>query len=268
MKQANCSLSIKSRLFLLFLMFAWIAVELIATSPQAFAAAKAGLVLYLPFEDGKGDIARDASGNGNDGKLIKGPKWVAGQSGMALEFQGNSYVEVPDKPNSGLDGVDGLTIEAWVKQSAHHDNGIVVKLTGGGFWPNSYNLETWSDANMWFGVEQDALAISAPKYPLDKWFHFTGVFDGKAKKQSIYLNGKEVAQGNAPTNKVPDGDKPVWIGTVDPNNFFFQGLLDEVAIYSRALTEGEIQQDMRGVVLAVQSEGKLATTWGKLKAGN
>jgi hypothetical protein len=240
---------------------------LLATVSQTIAAEKPGLVLYLPFEEGKGDVAGDASGNGNDGKLINKPKWVTGQIGMALEFDGSNYVEAADQPNSGFDGVDGLTIEAWVKQGAHHDNGIVVKLTGAGFWPNSYNLETWSDANMWFGVFQDALAISAPNYPLNEWFHFTGVFDGKAKKQYIYLNGNEVAQGPAPTDTVPDGDQPVWIGIVDPNNFFFRGMLDEIAIYSRALTPAEIQQDMNGVILAVQSKDKLATTWGKVKRG-
>ena len=268
MKQASFSVT-KPRFFNVFVTLTFVAVGLMAASPQATAVDKEGLALYLPFEEGKGDIAKDASGNGNDGKLIQGPKWVKGQFGTALEFQGNNYVEVPDKPNSGFDGVEGLTIEAWVRQEAHHDNGIVVKLTGGSFWPCSYNLETWSDTNMWFGVDQDALALSAPNYPLNKWFHFTGVFDGKAKKQYIYLNGKEVAQGNASTTKVPDGEKPVWVGIVDPNNFFFRGMLDEIAIYSRVLTATEIQQDMeKGVVLAVQSKGKLATTWGKLKGGN
>lgn len=238
---------------------------------QVSIAKKADLLLYLPFNEGKGDVAKDASGNGNDGKLIGGPKWVAGKVGIALEFQANTYVEVADKKGSGLDGVDGLTVEAWVKQSTHHDNGIVVKLTTAAFWPNSYNLETWSDQNLWFGVEHEPKAISAPGYPLNDWFHFSGVFDGKAKKQYIYLNGKEVAKGDVPSSVVPDGDKPVWIGTVDPSNFFFRGILDEIAIYKRALVAAEIQQDMnQGVdpgASAVQKHGKLAVTWGKIKTG-
>lgn len=238
-------------------------------SPQTSFAKKADLVLYLPFSENKGDVVKDASGNGNDGKLVNNPKWVAGKIGTALEFQANSYVEVADKKNSGLDGVEGLTIEAWVKQGTHHDNGIVVKLTTAAFWPNSYNLETWSDQKLWFGVDQDPFAISAGGYPLNDWFHFAGVFDGKAKKQYIYLNGKEVAKGDAPTGKVPDGEKPVWVGTVDPTNFPFKGILDEVAIYKRALTAAEIQEDINQGVLpaasVVQKEGKLSTVWGKLK---
>jgi hypothetical protein len=98
-------------------------------------AAKEGLVLYLPFD---GNL-EDASGNGNDGSVHGNAKWVDGKSGKAMEFDGATYVEIPDKANSGFDGVPGLTIEVWVKQSTHHDNGIVVKLTTAGqFWPCSY----------------------------------------------------------------------------------------------------------------------------------
>jgi alpha-N-arabinofuranosidase len=240
-------------------------VGLWAALALSASGAKPDLVLYLALEEGKGDTARDTSGNGNDGKLVGNPKWVAGKVGGALEFGGNAYVEVPDKKGSGLDGVPGLTIEAWVRQAAHHDNGIVVKLTTAAFWPCSYNLETWSDANMWFGVDVDAMAVSAAGYPLKEWFHLAGVFDGKQKKQYIFLNGKRVAEGPASVGTVPDGDKPVWIGTVDAVSFPFQGALDEVAIYSRALTDAEIQEDMRGIVLAVRSEAKLATRWAAMR---
>jgi len=51
-------------------------------------------------------------------------------------------------------------------------------------------------------------------------------------------------------------------------DMFFEGIIDDVAIYNRALTEKEIRTDMGGGVLplAVQSTEKLATTWGSIKA--
>jgi len=172
---------------------------------------------------------------------------------------------VADSPNSGFDGVPALTVELWAKQDSHHDNGLVVKLTSGAFWPCSYNLETWSDANAWFGVDQDAFAIAAGGYPLKEWYHLAAVFDGKTKTQSLYLNGKKVKEGPAPTGTVPDGEKPLFIGTVDPTNYRFQGAIDEVAIYSRALTASEIQSDMGGIILAINAHDRLATRWGTLK---
>jgi len=62
----------------------------------SFAQIDNSLVLYLPFDEGTGDIAKDGSGNGNDGVLNGKPKWVEGKYGSALEFDGKTnYVEVP-----------------------------------------------------------------------------------------------------------------------------------------------------------------------------
>lgn len=229
------------------------------------AASVEGLSLYLPLDENKGDASADMSGNGHVAKFVGSPKWTTGKLGAAVQLDGQSYLEVADAPKSGFDAVSALTIELWAKQDAHHDNGLVVKLTGGGFWPCSYNLETWSDSNVWFGVDQDGLAISAGGYPLNEWYHLAAVFEGKSKTQALYLNGKKVKEGPTPTDTVPDGDKPVYIGTVDPTNYRFQGAVDEVAVYSRALTAAEIQNDMAGITLAVDAKNRLAARWGALK---
>ena len=227
-----------------------------------------GLALYLQFDEGAGNVARDASGNGHEAALINSPKLVNGKIGKALELAGGAYIEVPDSPDSGFDNVKELTIELWARQATTHDNGIVVKLLTPAFWPCSYNLETWGDSNIWFGVDSDASAVSAPGYPLNEWYHLAAVFDGGAQMQTIYLNGKKVAEGAAPTDTVPDGDMPIYIGTVTPANHPFLGAVDEVAIYSRALSAAEIQADMGGISLAVEPSGKLGATWGDLKRGN
>lgn len=52
------------------------------------------------FDEGKGEVAQDASGNGLDGRLIGGPEWVEGKFGKALRFDDQSaYVEVPPHEN-------------------------------------------------------------------------------------------------------------------------------------------------------------------------
>ncbi len=66
------------------------------------------------FDEGKGDVASDASGNGLDGEFEGKPEWVEGKFGMALEFDGNSaYVQIPAHENP----TEAITVSAWVKSA-------------------------------------------------------------------------------------------------------------------------------------------------------
>jgi len=236
-------------------------LALLIVSPCVFAAEN-GLVLYLPFN---GDI-KDASGNNVVGTIKGNDSWVDGKFGKAMEFDGTTYVEIPDENKGTLDGVPGLTIGIWVKQDTDHNNGIVVKLsTAGTNWPCSYNLETWSDQLAYFDVGPDAGKYATTKYPLKEWYYLVGVFDGDKGEDRIYVNGK-LGSSNPRTEKVvPDGDPPVCIGCVSPGNYFFKGALDELVIYNRVLTDAEINEDMNGVIMAVDGSGKLSTTWAEIK---
>jgi hypothetical protein len=237
-------------------------VTLLAVSSYVFAGTN-GLVLYLPF-DGN---ANDASGNGNNGVVKGTAKWVAGQFKNAMEFDGATYIEVADKPNSGFDNVPSLTIEVWVKMAAHHDNGIVVKLTvAGQSWPCSYNLETWSDKLAYFDINSDIGKYATSDYPLDKWFHLVGVFDGKAGADMIYIDGVLKSTNPRPEKIVPDSDLPVYIGCVVPGQNFFKGMLDDLAIYSRALSQQEIAQDMNSSMMSVDHLDKATISWGEIKS--
>jgi hypothetical protein len=229
--------------------------------PFSTFAAPPGLVLYLPFD---GD-AKDASGSGNHSVIIGSERYVEGKLGDAMKFDGATYLEVQDITPGTFDGVTELTIEVWVKMSTHHDNGIVVKLTvEEQWWPCIYNLETCSDTLAYFGVNAAAGGYATSPYPLDEWFHLTGVFDNG--ELLLYVNGELASSASDPSNVLPDSDLPVYIGCVDPNDFFFVGELDDIAIYRRALTEEEIQQDMGSISPAsVESADKLTSTWATIK---
>ncbi len=236
---------------------------LLLTPIQVFAVED-GLILYLPFD---GNI-NDASGKGNNGTLFGNEKFIDGKINKAMEFDGSTYIEIPDKPNSGFDNVPGLTIETWIKIDAHHDNGIVVKLTSSNaFWPCSYNFETWSDGLIYFDVGADIGKYTTSDYPLGQWFHLAGVFDGNAGEDRVYVNGELKSTTARPEKIVPDGDLPVYIGCVAPGTLYFKGALDDLAIYSRALSQTEILQDMQAIMSPVKVTGKLATSWSKIKAG-
>jgi len=238
-----------------------LSLPMLLISLSTFAAVE-GLILYLPFD---GSI-EDASESANQSEIFGNEGWVDGKYGQAMEFDGSTYMEVADVASGAFDGVPGLTIEVWVRQETHHDNGIVVKLTAAGtFWPCSYNLETWSDQLAYFGVNEDTGAWATGSYPLDKWFHFTGVFDNGEER--TYVDGELAGTVDDPSDIVADGELPVYIGCVAPDSYLFVGDLDELAIYNRALTEEEIRADMNnGISTAVEAGGKLATTWARVRS--
>ncbi len=100
------------------------------------------------FDEGKGNVAKDSSPNGNDGELIAGPKWVEGKFGGALEFDGSGTsveTESADKLNEfELGDKTDFTVTAWFKtdvdagfimsktRKAASWTGFEVKFAGGG----------------------------------------------------------------------------------------------------------------------------------------
>ena len=226
------------------------------------------LKLYFPFEEGAGKVAQDKSGNGNDGTLEGDTKWIDGKYGKAISLNGkDSGVTVPD--SDSLDTPDEITVEAWIYPlSANVDYPeIVLKGYGTAFelcmlkdlsvdW--EFNISGWKTINSGAGI------IS-----LKKWLHAAGTYDGKSTK--VYVNGTEMATASN-GGAFGVNDAPVLVGyrlrDMTTPDMFFDGIIDEVAIYNRALTEKEIRTDMEQGVLpaAVQPSGKLTTTWSRVKA--
>ena len=67
--------------------------------------------------------------------------------------------------------------------------------------------------------------------------------------------------------KLSKGEKPVWIGTLNQGYAqTWNGLIDELRIWSTVLTEDEIKLSMDGELLPVEPSGKATTTWGDIKA--
>lgn len=219
-------------------------------------SADPSLIIYLPMDDGKGNEVKDASLNGRNGKIVGGAKWVDGKFGRGVELVATGdEIQVVD--DGKLDGMKALTIEIWVKQDNHQATGIIQKGTN---WPGiSYLLQPWSDQQIYFGVnDTSSRAITKPgDYPLGKWYHLAGTYDGKTLK--IFIDGKEKASAAAPVDKVPDTENPLQIG----NRLI--GVIDEFAMYSRVLTEDEIKRDMNGIVMSVEKRGKIETTWALIK---
>ena len=172
---------------------------------------------------------------------------------------------------------DGFSIHAWV-WAAEVPNGkcVIWKGLGCSSW-SQYLLGTGAhenganSANASFhiragngGPRQEVLG---EELPAKEWIHLVGVWDGG--KLHVYVNGElsNSADAAGPPWASPE---EVYMGA-DPgcnNRCQWNGIMDEIAIFNVALSEGDVKSLGNGIegALAVDAAGKTTTTWGKLKA--
>ncbi len=218
------------------------------------------------FDENQGGTAEDASGNGHEGD-IQGAKWVQGKIGTALEFNGDgNIVEIPHHADFDL---TEYTISAWIKTEPTGLWQTVIGKEPVAGNPRNYGIFVAGNTNL-LGVNYTTggawkTAFSKTVAADGKWHHVAATFDGTFLR--AYFDG--VMEGETKTEIPPDHNtEPVRIGRWgNPRGDFWSGVLDEVAMFNQALTEGEIQDitmNMRDA-LAVDALGKLAVTWGTLK---
>lgn len=245
------------------------------------------LVLYLPFDEGEGTNTRDLSLNGHTTTLVgKGVKWVnGGKFANALEFTGfKGHVEVADHDNLSLDIGDkgSFTIMAWIfPKVVNKEFYSVIDKTyfkeGGLVWDNTptYRLSITNKNQLAFQSRAENATGNGPEIQPNKWYHVAGVQDDRrSNKRVLYVNGESaeeidlVPKVDAKETGLKIGGRN-WVGGGVQQ--WFKGIIDEVALYSTALTEGEIKRAMRGSLkrfYAVDASGKIAVTWGEIKAGD
>ena len=225
------------------------------------------------FNETGGDVAKDSSGNGNDGEVV-GCEWADGKYGGGLEFKGeNTYVNCGNSPT--LDPEESLTLMAWVyipDWSLGLEDWMLV-LTRWKPAPATYHL-AFQSATLKIHFNDDATTVADPDVsPANEWIHVAATADSASKKLAIYRNGSEVGETNYSgainqnTQCTGIGTKLDSSGNPFPILLWFNGIMDEVAIFNVALTETEIQEAMGGLekVTAVEKAGKLANTWGNIK---
>ncbi|HUU20383.1 MAG TPA: LamG-like jellyroll fold domain-containing protein [Sedimentisphaerales bacterium] len=200
------------------------------------------LVGWWTFDEGSGNIAADSSGNGNDGTLNGPVEWTTeGSIGGALKFTGPyNYVLVQDSPS--LDMTNAITIAAWINPSWTGNNRIMQKSSGGG--DNQYRLlKEWGD-NLVFhlpGLSPDRLEFPGLP-PIGKWTHLAATYDGSSMK--VYYDGVVVGEQDS-SGQLGTSDGTLCIGTkheTAPGGDEYNGMLDDIRIYNRALTQSEIKR--------------------------
>ncbi|MGJ0483856.1 MAG: LamG-like jellyroll fold domain-containing protein [Methylomicrobium sp.] len=200
-----------------------------------------GLVAAYGFEEVSGMTVADASGNGNHGTIKEAVRISAGRYGQALKFDGvNDWVTVND--SASLDLSAGMTLEAWVypQSLAGWDNVVLKEISGG----LSYSLYANSDADgasAYINNGSDRGVAEPAQLALNQWTHLVGTYDGQV--QRLYKNGIKVAE-SVQSGLIQQSSGVLRIGGNSVWGEYFQGYIDEVRIYNRALTATEINANL------------------------
>lgn len=244
-----------------------------------------GLVALYSFSEGSGAVVHDTSGAGNDG-VLAGATWTnSGKSGSALVFSGTSWVTVPN--SASLNPAKGITLEAWVNPSSLDSADSWVTVVAKERTQDlSYGLFATSRASSFsppvpaglvFASGYARLVFGPSVIPINVWTHLATTYDGANLR--LFVNGVLVAT-TLISGTLDSGDQPLRIGGNSPWGEYFTGVIDEVRVYNRALSQNEIQSDLQGLgnvavtlapagvtVHAFQSQQFTATVTGSANTG-
>lgn len=216
-----------------------------------------GLVLHLPFNGN----ANDASGNNFNGTASGSVTYAARGTGQSLNVAANTgqYITVPN--NTTLQNLSNMTLSAWVKPTAFNlacyteremviGKGKDVSATAFAMsitrntQAGCGNASSFTTYKMSF--EMNGNSIFSDTYSVDnQWRHVICTYDGT--NQKIYMNGVLVQQQNVgvvnTSNTIPLYiNYATWGGGASNSNGRFGGGIDDIRIYNRALTDGEVLQ--------------------------
>jgi hypothetical protein len=182
--------------------------------------------------------------DGNSGTLQNGTSFASGIVNEAFSFTGSGDVLVPDAANLNFGQHDPITVEAWVFRSGTSPvMHILGKRVGCGAAGIHYQL-AFDGSGLRFDADSGGScgnngACSAINPPINEWTHVAGTYDGTTFK--IYVNGQLAGSGSGTLGSA--NAEPLLIGasgTCDSSTRW-EGLIDEVTIYTRALSVSEIQ---------------------------
>jgi hypothetical protein len=201
-----------------------------------------GLVGWWPFNGN----AYDESGNGNNG-IVNGASLTTDRFGnvnKAYNFNGNNtFVEVPS--NSNLQLTNNYSINGWFQanfffNSGTSDRSIISKVQSSG-WYDGYEVMVGGTTNAISHVGNvggNNFVLGSTGYLINTWYMFTVTYNGNT--MNLFMNGELVI--TQPTSgNLQTGSLPLRFGMRDGSIQYFDGKIDDIGIWNRALTACEIQ---------------------------
>jgi hypothetical protein len=161
-----------------------------------------------------------------------------GVNNLGCQFNGTGYLDVP----AGYFNFTGpLTVLAWVK--ANSANGSLQSLLNKGAGTYQLFMDGSGHPHFAEGAQPNGGLIGPSRLDDGLWHQWIGVYDA-TNTEALYIDGQLVASTSSATNPVSNGSNDLWIGG-DPDVGAFQlfnGVLDEVALFTNVLTAAQIQQ--------------------------
>ena len=220
------------------------------------SATSDGLIAYYPFNGN----ANDESGNGHNGTVYGATLTTDrfGNANSAYSFNGTSgYIRIDSSAfDPATSSTSGFTVTAWAKANDLYYGGenrgrpIVSKRKYNGYIYSPQLLlmldgrSSQNVARFFLGIDDtpagyDTVSSNNGSIQTDQWYFVVGVYNPATHTESIYINGQLVSSASHttfPTASTYD----IFIGKTEYGDFF-NGAIDDVRIYSRALSSSEIQ---------------------------
>jgi hypothetical protein len=194
-------------------------------------AGPEGLMAYYPLD---GD-AFDASGNGHDGVVFGDPAFVEGVTGMAMEFNGDDYVDT-----GYTEDLATWTVSAWIKSPAAPGSGSscgpIHRESNYQFNWNHFTASWRGSAGVNVGGEWFCASFGVLK--ADTWYYLVGTYDGESLK--AYKDGVLMTANDTPSGAPSTEPNSLKLARHAESERFFNGTIDEVRIFNRALSDEEI----------------------------
>ncbi|MHC4171570.1 MAG: LamG domain-containing protein [Planctomycetota bacterium] len=221
------------------------------------------LIGWWKFDTGSGTTAIDWSGHENHGILFGDPQWVAGYYGAALNFDGiDDYVAIQNLHYDGTVGfnADGVTVCAWIRTS-NDDGQTIAAFDRNEYWRLEMNGNTGGAGQVcwgtWTSAGEGLDYASVTRVDDGQWHHVMAVFN--RGRVTIYIDGKPEPSTSTGAAFGRDGGRVTRYGFIGlqseaiefngfPGNIPqpFDGDIDDVRIYDKALTPEEIANVIRG----------------------
>lgn len=224
-----------------------------------------GLKLLYTFDSDSGGQVFDSSGNGNNGLIVGGVTYEAGKQGLAARFSSSSMHIVCDSQALNVQGWTNITVSMWAMPVSLTTYSCIIARgqytagsTSSGFMIRTpgYSGYPGIDAYMYTNAGAQMSVSYAPRTQANVWYHIVMVHDGQTMK--LYINGALASSSTAPGPRALydiSGSKMV-IGTCAATPFmywgdqYFNGRVDDLRIYNRALTDTEIARLMNFTMAA------------------
>lgn len=206
----------------------------------------AGALAYWPLNESAGPVMDVVAGlTAVDVGTVQFGQPGLVQPTTALAFEAGDHVEVPY--NTAHNPAGSFSVEFWMMRtadSANHQSPVTLRnngLTGYTFYVAPSTSSKPNQLEFWLGNGSTWKVVQGPPASLNVRYHVVGTYSAATGVMTLYVNG--TAMGSTPVSAVPNTAAPLRVGagaTEGPATFFFNGVVDELAVYGSALSALEI----------------------------